>query len=74
MPGVVKRSAEIRLVRDSVVAWTGKITTLKRFKDDAREVREGFECGLGFEGYNDVKEGDIVEAFEHEEVKAKLDD
>jgi translation initiation factor IF-2 len=72
--GLVKRSAEVRLVRDNVVVWTGKVGTLKRFKDDAREVREGLECGIGLDGYNDVKEGDIIEAFELEEVKAKLED
>ncbi len=72
--GLIKRSAEVRLVRDSVVVWTGKLGSLKRFKDDAREVREGLECGIGLEGFNDLKDGDIVEAFEIEEVKAKLED
>ena len=71
--GVIKRSADVRLVRDSVVIFTGKINSLKRFKDDAREVREGIECGIGLEGYNDVKERDVIEAFEFEEVKATLD-
>jgi translation initiation factor IF-2 len=71
--GLIKRSAEVRLVRDSVVVWTGKLGSLKRFKDDAREVREGLECGIGLDGYNDLKEGDIVEAFEIEEIKATLD-
>jgi translation initiation factor IF-2 len=70
--GIVKRSAEVRLVRDSVVVWSGKLASLKRFKDDAREVREGLECGISLEGFNDVKEGDIVEAFEIEEIKATL--
>jgi translation initiation factor IF-2 len=71
--GIIKRSADVRLVRDSVVVWAGKLMSLKRFKDDAREVREGIECGIGLEGYNDVKEGDVIEAFEFEEVKATLE-
>jgi translation initiation factor IF-2 len=71
--GIVKRNADVRLVRDSVVVWEGKLSSLKRFKEDAREVREGFECGIGLEGYNDLKEGDIVECFTIEEVKAKLE-
>ncbi|RLB50620.1 MAG: translation initiation factor IF-2 [Deltaproteobacteria bacterium] len=72
LDGVIRRSAEARLIRDSVVIWTGKLGSLRRFKDDAREVREGLECGIGLENYNDLKEGDIVEAYEIEEVKAKL--
>jgi translation initiation factor IF-2 len=71
--GIIKRSSEVRLVRDSVVVWTGKLASLKRFKDDAREVREGLECGIGLDGFNDLKEGDIIEAFEIEEIKATLD-
>ncbi len=70
--GVVRRNASIRIVRDSAVIWTGKLATLKRFKDDAREVKEGFDCGMAFENYQDVKEGDIVEAFELEEVRQTL--
>jgi translation initiation factor IF-2 len=70
--GVVRRNSSIRLVRDSTVIWTGKLATLKRFKDDAREVKEGFDCGMAFENYQDVKEGDIVEAFELEEVRQTL--
>ena len=71
--GNISRANEVRLVRDSVVVWTGKLGSLKRFKDDAKEVREGLECGIGLEGYNDLKEGDIIEAFEIEEIKAKLE-
>jgi translation initiation factor IF-2 len=52
--------------------WEGKIEGLKRFKEDAREVKEGFECGISLEGQNDIKEGDIIEAFEVEEVKQTL--
>ncbi|MBM4376509.1 MAG: translation initiation factor IF-2 [Deltaproteobacteria bacterium] len=72
--GVVKRGCQARLVRDRDVIWSGSVGTLKRFKDDAREVREGFECGIGLDGFNEFQEGDIIRAFELEEVKAKLDD
>ncbi|MEZ4226837.1 MAG: translation initiation factor IF-2 [Polyangiaceae bacterium] len=70
--GLVKRSATARLVRDSTVVWTGKVSNLKRFKDDAREVKEGLECGISLDGYNDVKDGDFIEFFEVEEVKQTL--
>ncbi|NUP11227.1 MAG: translation initiation factor IF-2, partial [Polyangiaceae bacterium] len=70
--GLVKRGTEARLVRDSVVVYTGKIATLRRIKDDVKEVAEGLECGIGLENYQDIKEGDIVEAYEIEEVKQKL--
>lgn len=61
--GIVKRDAEVRVVRDGVVIYTGRINSLKRFKDDANEVRSGFECGLGVSNFNDVKVGDILECF-----------
>ena len=67
--GKILRSAQVRLVRDGIVVYEGKIDSLKRFKDDAREVAEGFECGIGLDKYNDVKEGDVIEAFLMEEVK-----
>ncbi|MDT8423906.1 MAG: translation initiation factor IF-2, partial [Desulfuromonadales bacterium] len=70
--GKVIRNANARLLRDNVVIWTGKLSSLKRFKDDAREVATNYECGIGLENYNDIKVGDIVEFFEIEEVKAKL--
>ncbi len=70
--GLIRRTASVRLLRDNVVIWTGKLSSLKRFKDDAREVKEGFDCGMAFENYQDVKEGDIVEAFELEEVRQTL--
>lgn len=70
--GLARRSATARLVRDGTVVWTGKVSSLKRFKDDAREVKEGFDCGIGLEGYNDLKEGDVIEFFEMEEVKQTL--
>jgi translation initiation factor IF-2 len=62
--GVIKRGAGVRLIRDDVVIHEGKLKTLKRFKDDVSEVKEGFECGMAFENYDDIKEGDMVEAFE----------
>src|SRR5215510_8095062 len=67
--GVVRRGARIRLVRDGTVIYETSITQLKRFKDDAREVTEGFECGILLDGFNDVKEGDILEAYETREVE-----
>ena len=62
--GLIKNGAKIRLLRDGVVIYDGKLGSLKRFKDDAKEVKEGYECGLTIEGYNDIKEGDVVEAYE----------
>ena len=62
MEGVVRRDSEIRLLRDSVVVWSGKLDSLKRFKDDVREVKEGFECGLALSGYSDIQVGDQLEA------------
>jgi translation initiation factor IF-2 len=70
--GKIVRSAKVRLVRDSVVAFDGKIASLKRFKDDVRDVAEGFECGIGLENYNDLKEKDVLECYEVEEIKQKL--
>jgi len=65
--GKLKRNANVRLLRDGVVIYTGKLSSLKRFKDDAREVAKGYECGAGLENFNDIKVGDIIEAFEHVE-------
>jgi translation initiation factor IF-2 len=70
--GKIVRSGKVRLVRDGVVVWDGKIASLKRFKDDVRDVAEGFECGISLEGYNDVKEKDVLECYEVEEIKQKL--
>jgi translation initiation factor IF-2 len=70
--GSIKRSAGVRLIRDAIVIWTGKIDALKRFKDDAREVKEGFDCGISLDGYQDFKVGDNIEAFEIEQVKQTL--
>jgi translation initiation factor IF-2 len=69
--GRVTRDAHVRLLRDNVVIFEGKIASLKRFKDDASEVRNGLECGIGIENYNDVKTGDVIEAFMVEKVAAK---
>jgi translation initiation factor IF-2 len=71
--GKVTRRAHVRLVRDSVVVHTGRLSSLRRFKDDASEVTHGYECGIGIENYGDVKEGDIIEAFEVESIAAVLD-
>jgi translation initiation factor IF-2 len=70
--GVVRRTSRIRLLRDNVVVWTGELDSLKRFKDDAKEVRAGLECGLSLKGYNDIKEGDQLEVFEVTEVARTL--
>ncbi len=70
--GRVERGARIRVVRDGVVVYTGNISSLKRFKDDAREVQSGYECGLTIENYNDIKVGDNLEAFVFEEVAGEL--
>jgi len=71
--GVVRRNARIRLLRENVVVFTGELDSLKRFKDDAREVKEGFECGLNVKGYNDIQVGDILEFFEIREVARTLE-
>ena len=70
--GKVTRAAQVRLLRDNVVIHTGKVSSLKRFKDDASEVKSGMECGIGIAGYNDVKPGDVIEFFTTEKVKETL--
>ena len=70
--GMVKRAAKVRVLRDNVVIFTGELDSLKRFKDDVREVKEGFECGLNIKGYNDINEGDTLEFFEIKEVARTL--
>ena len=72
LEGVVQRNAEARLLRDNVVVHTGKIGSLRRFKDDVKEVAAGFECGVGLAGYHDLKPGDVLEVFVMEEIAAKL--
>ncbi|HUX80194.1 MAG TPA: translation initiation factor IF-2 [Alphaproteobacteria bacterium] len=71
--GIVKRGAKVRLLRDNIVIHEGTLKTLKRFKDEVKEVREGYECGMAFENYNDIKEGDTIECFEIEEITRTLD-
>jgi translation initiation factor IF-2 len=70
--GVVRRSARLRLLRDNVVVFTGELESLKRFKDDVREVKEGFECGLNIKNYNDIQENDLLEFFEIKEIARTL--
>ena len=70
--GTIARNARARVVRDGVVAYEGRVGSLRRFKDDVREVAEGFECGIGIENFQDVKEGDIIEAYEVREVARQL--
>ena len=72
LDGLVKRGAQARLLREHVVIWTGELSSLKRFKDDVREVKAGFECGLSLKGYDDIKEGDQLEIFEVQEVARTL--
>ena len=59
--GVIKRGCKVRLLRDNVVIHEGSLKTLKRFRDEVREVQEGFECGMGFENHSDLQEGDMIE-------------
>ena len=66
--GKVQRNAQVRLLRDNVVVFEGKLSSLKHLKDDVKEMREGFECGMSLEGHNDIKEGDIVECYVMEEI------
>ena len=72
LDGLIRRGAQCRLVRDGVQIYEGRIGSLKRFKDDAREVQTGFECGIGIDGYNDLKVGDVIEAYAREEHAATL--
>ncbi len=68
--GIMKRDAEVRVIREGAVVYTGRVVSLKRFKDDANEVRQGFECGIGISNFNDVKVGDILECFKMEKTAA----
>jgi translation initiation factor IF-2 len=72
LDGLIKRDSEIRLVRDSVQVYKGKIGSLKRFKDDASEVRNGMECGINIQNFNDIKKGDVIEAFVTEKIAAEM--
>ncbi len=70
--GKIKRSAKVRVIRDGIVRFTGNLGSLKRFKDDAKEVAAGFDCGLSVQSYNDLVQGDLIEAFEEVEVQKTL--
>jgi translation initiation factor IF-2 len=70
--GVISRTGKVRVIRDGATVYTGNLSSLKRFKDDVKEVREGLECGIGVENYNDLKVGDRIEAFKMEEIKRTL--
>jgi translation initiation factor IF-2 len=72
MNGKIFRNSQIRIIRDGVVVYTGELESLKRFKDDAKEVSKGYDCGMQVKNYNDIKEGDVLEAFQEVEVKKKL--
>ena len=72
LEGVVRRGAQVRVLRDNVVIHTGELDSLKRFKDDVKEVKEGFECGLSIKNYTDIAEGDMLEVFEIKEVARTL--
>ena len=71
--GKVTRGANVRLVRDGTIVWTGRVGSLRRFKDDVAEVEEGQECGIVLEGYADIKEGDVLEFFETKQVEKTLE-
>jgi translation initiation factor IF-2 len=68
LSGQITRGSKVRFLRDGSIIWKGSIQSLKRFKDDAREVREGFECGIGLSDFQDLRPGDIIETFEEREV------
>jgi translation initiation factor IF-2 len=70
--GIVKRNSPIRVLRENVVIYEGELESLRRFKDDAQEVRNGVECGIGVKNYNDVRVGDQIEVFETVEIKREL--
>ena len=70
--GVARRAAGVRLLRDNVVIHSGKLKTLKRFKDEVKEVFAGQECGMAFENYDDIREGDVIEIFTTEEIERSL--
>jgi translation initiation factor IF-2 len=66
--GQITRGSKVRFLRDGVIIWKGSITSLRRFKDDVREVRDGFECGIGLSDFQDLKSGDLIETFEEREI------
>ena len=72
LDGKITRQSKLRLIRDSVVIYNGKISSLRRFKDDVRDVVQGYECGIGIEGYADIRVGDVIEAYELQETAPTL--
>ena len=72
LDGSLNKNTGVRIIRDGVVVYTGKLSSLKRFKDDVNEVKKGFECGLSIANYNDIKVGDIIEGYTEVEVKRTL--
>ncbi len=70
--GKIKRSGKVRVIRDGIVIYSGELGSLKRFKDDVKEVTSGYDCGLSVQGYNDIREGDLIECYEEVEVKKSL--
>ena len=70
--GKITRTAKIRVIREGIVIYTGVLGSLKRFKDDVKEVTKGFECGLNIENYNDIRVGDMIEGYQEVEVKKTL--
>jgi translation initiation factor IF-2 len=70
--GKLQRNVNMRILRDSVIIYEGKLDSLKRFKDDVKEVAEGYECGIGVKDFNDIKEGDIIEGYTMEEIAREL--
>ena len=72
LDGKFTRQTKVRVIRDGIVVYTGELASLKRFKEDVKEVTKGYECGLNINNFNDIKVGDIIEGYEIVEVKAKL--
>jgi translation initiation factor IF-2 len=69
---ITRASAGVRVIRDNVVVYQGKLGSLRRFKDDVREVQQGYECGIGVENFSDIKTGDVIEAYAIDKIAAKL--
>jgi translation initiation factor IF-2 len=72
LDGTIARSSKVRIIREGIVSWNGELAALKRFKDDVKEVKFGYECGLSLLNFNDVQVGDVLEAFEEVEIKQTL--
>ncbi|MDP1857381.1 MAG: hypothetical protein Q8K82_01855, partial [Gemmatimonadaceae bacterium] len=70
--GIITKAGRVRLIRDAVEVYNGTLSSLRRFKDDVKEVKEGYECGIGLENFNDLKVGDVIECYKKEEVARTL--